>query len=173
MSSKAQIKKIHTLLSKLGIDDADYRDMLKDYGVTTSRALSAKEAASLINRLEKNAVGFGVWKRREPRYARRFDNLGIREGYATPKQLRHIEGLWFDVTRQGTRFDGLKALKEFLRNRFLIDGLERVKESDVTKILNALKRMRCAAVSKDSPGKGVVSIDEIRAKLHSSEVQSE
>jgi hypothetical protein len=141
MPSKAQIKKIHTLLSRLDIDDATYREMLRTlYGVSTSKALPFNLARSLIARLERSAGITCGW--RMLRYPKRFDNLGIREGMATPKQLRHIEGLWFDVTRKGTRAEGLAALREFLRNRFAITGIEAVREDDVTAVLTALKDMK-------------------------------
>jgi hypothetical protein len=146
MPSKEQIKKIHTLLSALGIDDATYREMLSDlFGVSTCKALSFREAGTLITRLEK-----GSGKRPAMNYPRRFDKLGIREGMATPKQLRNIEGLWFDVTRQGTREEGLRALREFLRSRFGVDGIELVKDHMVSRILTTLKVMKVQEVKNRS-----------------------
>jgi phage recombination protein Bet len=49
----AQIRRIHTVKSSIGIDDEKYRERLdKLYGVTTSKDLTREQAADLIKRME-------------------------------------------------------------------------------------------------------------------------
>lgn len=147
MASKGQIVKIHTLISFLGFDDDVYRDILSDYRVKTSTDLSFKQAGSLINRLEEKALQLGGWNSNgwvkiKPKNTKQYDNLGIRDGMATPVQLRKIEGMWFDVTRQGTRNEGLKALKTFLQSRFGIVSMDAVTDDDVKRVVRALTAMK-------------------------------
>jgi phage recombination protein Bet len=49
----AQIKRIHAITTKIGIEDDKYRERLQSlYGVTTSKDLSFQQAADLVKRLE-------------------------------------------------------------------------------------------------------------------------
>ena len=55
-ATASQIKRIHTVKSKLAIDDDTYRGRLtKLYGVTSSKELSYEQAADLIKRLDDAA----------------------------------------------------------------------------------------------------------------------
>ena len=55
-ATPSQIKRIHTVKSKLAIDDETYRGRLtKLYGVTSSKELSYEQAADLIKRLDDAA----------------------------------------------------------------------------------------------------------------------
>ncbi|MFA6966096.1 regulatory protein GemA [Bosea sp. (in: a-proteobacteria)] len=51
----SQLKAIHTLKGKAGLDDTLYRGMLGRYGVVTSKDLSADQAGSLIDTLKQVA----------------------------------------------------------------------------------------------------------------------
>jgi hypothetical protein len=46
-----QVKAIHTLVTTLGIDDKEYREMLDGYGVVTSKKLSFGQAGDFITKL--------------------------------------------------------------------------------------------------------------------------
>jgi len=54
MATEAQIRKIHVLKRKLGISDEEYRAALMNYyGVSTSKALTKRQASNLIERMER------------------------------------------------------------------------------------------------------------------------
>ncbi|GAB0058070.1 hypothetical protein SIID45300_02410 [Candidatus Magnetaquicoccaceae bacterium FCR-1] len=65
MSSSAAFAKIHIAKKELGLDDAQYRQMLRDrYGVESSKTLSAQDIADLLSHLQK--LG---WKPKLPKAA--------------------------------------------------------------------------------------------------------
>ena len=47
----AQVKSIHVALHRLGLGDAEYRALLKDWNVTTCKDLSRRQASDLLARL--------------------------------------------------------------------------------------------------------------------------
>ena len=62
------VKKFHILLGKAGIDNKDKLEMLKEYGVTSSRDLSAHELLDLCNKLDNimcpDAAEMDRWRKR-------------------------------------------------------------------------------------------------------------
>ncbi|MEN5083705.1 regulatory protein GemA [Bosea sp. TWI1241] len=50
--SPAQLRAIHSLKGKARLDDALYRDMLRPFGVVSSKELTTGQAAQLIDRLQ-------------------------------------------------------------------------------------------------------------------------
>ena len=50
MATNSQIKKIHTLKNVLGIDDDLYRELLCEYGVSSSKDLAYKDAIMLLQK---------------------------------------------------------------------------------------------------------------------------
>ena len=53
MSSAAQIRAIHTLKSRTGLDDGDYRALLSRFGKASSKDLSEREAIRLIEDMRR------------------------------------------------------------------------------------------------------------------------
>ncbi len=136
-----QIKLIHTLKGALGLDDATYREMLAArFRKTTSKDLLHSEAADLIREMEAHAVSQGVWRRKEKKY----DRFGNRSGFASPKQLRMIEGMWKDVSRAATVEDRAIALRHFLLRIVGVEDLRFLEPEHVRKVVNALKSMKAA-----------------------------
>ena len=131
-----QIKLIHTLVSRLGLDEETYRDMLEaNFCVRSSKELMEPEAAILINTLQAKAVEMGVWKRNRKKY----DHLAQRPGtYATPAQLRLLESLWLQVSRAR---DPHTALQNFIRKKFGIGRLEWLDRKTAAKAIYVVKQM--------------------------------
>jgi len=137
MSTPHQIKIIHVMKSKVGLSEDDYRTMLEGFGVTTSKDLSDALAQELIKKIECVGIASGTWNTRK----KRWDELDERPGMATPKQLRHLEGLWVSVSRQPTLREKQKSFNVFLKNRFDIECIKWIPENMVHKIRRALKTM--------------------------------
>jgi hypothetical protein len=136
MSEPWQIKKIHTLTSKLRIstrpDDRDeYEAILAQYNVKSSSELTKEQADDLIKTLEDIAMKVGVWKKRQPRPPE----------YITPKQFRMIWGLWNEVSYVPPE-DRRKALDRFLKNHRFAEDLDHVYRNQVGKIVKTLEAMR-------------------------------
>jgi hypothetical protein len=146
-----QIKKIHTLLSKLKMPDDEYRYLLSDYWVETSKKLSYSEAQELIGKLEKIAVEKGVWSQYGNRGKRRYEDLKDRHGMASPKQLRKIEAMWKDVSYTHKQDERARALRKFIFRIAGVDDMRMLESKQASKIIEALQNMKHkhGAVSKE------------------------
>lgn len=77
-------------------------------------------------------------------FRERYDELGYRDGMATPPQLRMIEGMWMDVSNQRTYEDRLSALDSFLKRVVKVDSMRFVEGWMVSKVIAAIRRMKPA-----------------------------
>ena len=141
MVNPQQIKLIHTLKNALRLDDAGYREILRSrFCKDSSKKLTCIEARALIREMESQAISMGIWQRREKKY----DHLCNRQGFASPKQLRMIEGMWKDVSRALTEEDRKAMLRRFLLRITGIGDLRFLKPEHIRKAVNALKSMKAA-----------------------------
>lgn len=130
-----QIKQIHVLIGQAGIDDDLYRAMLRNhFRADSCKELNYEEASELIASLRYVAEVVGNIEPRTMKY----DNLGNRPGYATPKQLRKIEAMWSGVSRAKGRAGKAKALRKYLE-RFGVSDLRFVTKDQAIKIIISLK----------------------------------
>ena len=133
----SQLATIHKLKKALGMEDEEYRAMLRDnWHVDSSKALYPAQADELIQALRRE-LPTPVHNAGKMKY----EHLGHRPGKATPRQLRYIEGMWADVSIYRDQAGRDKALKEFLHNRFQIGDLLWIEEQDVQRVIKALKEM--------------------------------
>jgi len=136
--TKSQIKKIHTLKSKLKIKDEEYRDNLYGhFGVETSKELSRAQAALYIDKLENEAVKAGVWKKHKWDYT----HLDGRPYMATSAQIRMIKGMWKDVCRADEK-ERDKALRKLLLKIVKVSDVRFLERDQVKKIIAALSAMK-------------------------------
>lgn len=149
--SDEQKKMIHTLKSRLGLDEELYRETLfNSFNVDSSKKLSREQARRLIISLKESAVQAKVWKNNRSMNKYKYDNLGKRDGMATPRQLRMLESIWKDVSYQKTEQSRLEAFNQFLSNRFGVDDIKWVESNMVSKIVNTLKAMKAQQAQKES-----------------------
>ncbi|MBP5202272.1 DUF1018 domain-containing protein [bacterium] len=123
MVTPKQVKLIHTLLSRAGLDDENYRDILARYGAESCKTLTQASATLLIRELSRI-----VEQRRSL-------------SDATPAQRRLLLALWNQVSRAVTPEDKRAAFNTFLNNRFSIKGLDKVRRDEVEKIVKTLEAM--------------------------------
>lgn len=92
MATARQIKLIHTVKGALKLSDDDYRAILSEYGVASSKQMNAVDAARLLADLEAKAESAGVWKRgaAPKRKGKRPANI---DGADRGAQLAKIEAL--------------------------------------------------------------------------------
>ena len=153
MANNAQLAKIH-IAKKYFIDsglwnsDEDYKEYIfSNYNVKSSSKLSYYQAESLLDEFKEMG-----WKPKPSNTKRKksfkektfgtgkekYDNLGIRKGFANPKELRKIEGLWRDVARDKSD----KALSNFIKNKTGLNDITFLKKRQASNIIIALKKMK-------------------------------
>jgi hypothetical protein len=75
-------------------------------------------------------------------FKNRYDELGHRDGMASPAQLRMIEGMWMEVSRMTTYVAREKALEGFLKRVVNVQQMEWIENWMVQKIINAISHMK-------------------------------
>lgn len=124
----------------LKFDEDTYRDILSLYGADSSKQLSYSKANDLIDYLKNKAVGLGLYEVKPNNY-NKYQPLGYRRGWATPKQLKKVEMMWKNVSFKETEEEKGKALNRFI---FRITGKNRVNfltHLDIQKLIKALEEM--------------------------------
>ena len=126
----------------LKIDDDVYQEILNSFYVKSSKELSYTEAGELINNLKHNAMELNLYNPKLKTNNLKFENMGARQGFATPKQLRMIDTLWKQVSNKETNQEKEKALNIFIER---ITGKKRLNfltQKDVSKVIKAIKAMQ-------------------------------
>ena len=125
MATGKQIQAIHVLKNKLSLDEDTYRQMLSNYGATSSKHLSEKKAKDLIYKL--NVIAKAI----SPNY---------RRGRATDRQIFKIKAMW----QERARNKSMRALDKFIKHTTGIDHIEWLTVSDATKVINGLQKLEKA-----------------------------
>lgn len=137
MATPQQIKCIHTLKSKLGLENDDYLNLLSGLGVQSSKELNFEGAQRLIRILQAQADG-GRREMRVTQIKRKYSGIPRSCEQATVKQLRLVEGLWMEKARVKTT----EALDAFIRRVTPDDGLLDLKQRNIQKVVKALQNIK-------------------------------
>jgi hypothetical protein len=135
---RGQIKTIHTLKGKLGLDDDTYRAVLSTYGVESSTALTWRQAEDLIADLRVKA-GQPADRHYLPR--KRHADMDGRPSMATGAQCRLLEAMWSQVSRAEPGEAREKAFNKFIKRIVGVEALRFVRIFDVERIVKALEGM--------------------------------
>ena len=139
-STPGEIKKIHALVSALGIDDDLYREMLRNrFNTASSKELTNFQAGQLIEELEKIAIQKGVWKKND--FKQKHEALEGRPGFASTAQLALIESTWNKLSRMETPELKAKALRGFILKVAGVSDLRFLNKSGAGKVIIALRSM--------------------------------
>ena len=138
MATTSQIRKIHTIKSRLGLDEDLYREMLMSFGVCTSKDLTFTEAAVLLDILENKAVERNLWKKQPKKY----EDMDRRDKMATPPQLRMIKGKWRDICYVNNDEIATKSLRKFLKTKFKVDDIRFLTKAKANKVIQAIKGIK-------------------------------
>lgn len=137
MIDRGQIKTIHALKGRLGLDENTYRAALSTYGVESSKGLTWRHAEELIADLRIKA-GQPSDRRRLPR--QRHADMDSRPGMATGAQCRLLEALWSQVSRAEAGSREI-ALNHFVKRILGVDALRFIKSYQVEKLVRAMEAM--------------------------------
>jgi len=140
MSTRAQIAMIHTLKSKLGMTDDEYRVMLDGFGVASSKDLSASDSKAFIEALMSMVTGAGITG-----FQKRYAVSNEAATYAQQAKIRH---LWDKVSRAPEQ-DRARALDKFIESKFGVSFLIWLPRRDVGKVIHTLKAMQKQPAGKD------------------------
>ena len=146
--TQAQVRQIHILKAKLGMDDDTYRALLAAHGVSSSKELSLRDAITLIDQLTARAVTAGVWVKPKSRSERERIGPGSASAcsraisdMASRAQINMLEALWSQVSRMQDAASRRQAFDRFIHRRFHRGGLMMVEKGLVEKIVRALEAM--------------------------------
>lgn len=131
MATPAQVQKIHVLIKKMGITDDNYRAILSGYNVRSSIDLNFGDAKNLIDKLvtQSNTMGIPSSHRNS-----------ARPGTATKPQIAMLLGMWRQVSNVPADKQA-GAFAVFVKNKWGVDRLEWLPQSDVGKIKKTLEAM--------------------------------
>ncbi len=121
MATKPQIGYLHGLYSAMGWDEEQYRFVLSDYGVSSTKDLSSSQAHHLIQFLSAIVEGEQSVK-------------------ATHKQCAYIRGLWAEIDYSKGE-NGEVHLNAFLLKRFGKNSVEELTRHEAIKMVKMVKKM--------------------------------
>lgn len=136
------VRRIKTLQGLSGISEENYRSLLWGYEVESCKELTitaghavAKVLQEMVDRIPEHQQFRQPYRELQGRSAL----------MATGRQLRMLEAMWMDVTRQTSRREALSAYGAWLENRFRIRSVEWIEKDHVGRIKFALEQMRAQA----------------------------
>lgn len=139
-STPGEIKKIHALVSALGIDDDLYREILWNrFNTRSSKELTIFQAGQLIEEMEEKAIQKGVWEKSA--FKKKHETLDGRFGFASTAQLALIENTWIKLSRMETAELKAKSLRKFILKVAGVSDLRFLKQSGAGKVIIALRSM--------------------------------
>lgn len=133
--TRAQVRAIHVAITRQGIDDEDYRARLRaGWGVTTSKALTRRQASQLLHELQV-PMPAPVRKEHPPRPRRRRRDSARVARMVSPAQRALIEELAGEIDWRES--DGYQR---WLRSNM---GIERVASAEqAARVIQGLLAMR-------------------------------
>jgi hypothetical protein len=132
---------IHTLKSKIGMTDDNYRAMLEGFGVGSSKDLSTANAKAFIEALMGMVTGgqTHVWQKGGSGVPAERKRYATSNAVATYAQQAKIRRLWYEVSRAP---EPDRALNNFLEKRFRISHIAWLPRERVGKVIHTLKAMQ-------------------------------
>lgn len=138
-----QIGKIKQLQKMRGINDADYRDALAEWGVTSCTELSFGQAKNLIAMWINLARAEGVQQPPKKPQALKYSDLdGRGREWPSGKQLRLLFFDGFVKVSRAAKTELDDAYDTFLYNRFSIAGVSQILKKDVQRIKRTFDEMK-------------------------------
>ena len=141
LSTPKQRQRLGFFRKLLNLSEELYREILEQFGVKTSKELTSQQIEELTSRLCKNAQAQGLYKPKPSFIKYKYNNLGEREGMATPAQLRKIDIMWRNVSRQKNDEDRESALQVMIKKITGKDHIKFLTPVDVRKVIKTFENM--------------------------------
>lgn len=127
---------LHVAKAKLGLTEEVYRDILRIHGgVESSKGLTWPGYQKVKKHLE--TLGFAAARLAIAPYP---SDEKKRPGFASPRRIRMIQGLWADLS-YAPPAKRQAALREFMHKRFGVSDLRFLTEMGAANVINALLAM--------------------------------
>lgn len=140
--SPRQIKAVHAVVHKLGLDDDNYREILMErFKAKSCKELSWEQAEELLEALNGAPAKGGRPQGSPLRGGLKYTDFDGRPGFANGSQCRLIDALWSQVSRAEEGEAREKALNNFVNRIAHVAGLRMLKSYQVEKIVKALEGM--------------------------------
>ncbi|MBQ7568384.1 regulatory protein GemA [bacterium] len=133
--SKEQIKIIHTLKSKMGMSDSDYRQRLWRVGVKSCKEMSFEQAKRFIHNLK-----IACAKKTGKTYAR----SGHGVARISDAQMAMIRAMWAEISYLGDTDDREVALNKLVSRLYHVRVLSWLPRWQVPKLVRTLEVMQHA-----------------------------
>jgi hypothetical protein len=137
--SRAQIIKIHIAKKELRISDLNHKEALSGFinskgePCSSSKELNFEQAEILLNAYKK--LGW-VEKRKVKRL--KYEEYNNRSGkFASPKQMRMIEAMWMQHSREKTE----ASMNRFIKRITGVDHISFLLRADVSKTIKAIESL--------------------------------
>lgn len=141
LSSLKQRQRLGFFRKLLNLSEDLYRELLEQFGVETSKDLSTQQIEELTSRLRKNAEAQGLYRPKPSFIKYKYNNLANREGMASPAQLRKIDIMWKNVSRQKNEKDRQSALQLMIKKITGKDHIKFLTSRDVRKVIKTFENM--------------------------------
>ncbi|MGN0013882.1 MAG: regulatory protein GemA [Candidatus Gastranaerophilaceae bacterium] len=141
LSSPKQRQRLGYFRKLLNLSEDLYRELLEQFGVETSKNLTSHQIEELTTRLAKNAQEQGLYKPKPSFLKYKYNNLAKREGMATPAQLRKIDIMWKNISRQKNEKDRESALQVMIKKITGKDHIKFLTPLDVRKVIKTFENM--------------------------------
>lgn len=137
----SQIKAIHAAVNSLGMDDDDYRAMLRErYKVQSCKDLTLHQAEDLLDDLNRKA-GRPAAAKPGSKYSKKYSDMDNRPGFASGAQLRLIDAMWAQVSFAEDAEKRERGLNAFCLRIAKVAGLRMLRGYQVERIVKALEAM--------------------------------
>lgn len=141
LSAPKQRQRLGYFRKLLNLSEDLYRELLEQFGVTSSKDLTAQQIEELTSRLRKKAMAEGLYKPKPSFLKYKYNNLAERKGMATPAQLRKIDIMWCNVSRKKNNADRQNALQVMIKKITGKDNIRFLTPLDVRKIIKTFENM--------------------------------
>lgn len=139
--TKAQIKKIHTLVNSLRLNEEYYRAILLRYGAESSKELSKDEAIKFINELmtmQKEQQSKSMNKEVTGVHTEGRLVYFNRKNKATDNQIDYIAGLWLKISEKKDYKSLMWFIKKITKKLYI--HIESVTLQEASNIIIALEK---------------------------------
>jgi len=139
--TKAQIKKIHILVSSIGLNDDYYRALLSRFDVESSTELNREKAAQLIDVLvdiEKEHLSKSQTQKPTGVHMQGRLVYFNRAGKATNNQIEYIAGLWLKLSNSKTYESLMWFIKKIIGVLYL--HIESLQVQEASHVIVALEK---------------------------------
>lgn len=141
LSSPKQRQRLGFFRKLLNLSEELYKELLEQFGVETSKDLTSQQIEELTSRLCKNAEVQGLYRPKPSFLKYKYNNLSNREGMASPAQLRKIDIMWKNVSRQKNEKDRQSALQVMIKKITGKDHIKFLTPVDVKKVIKTFENM--------------------------------